>query len=191
MIKLVVGLGNPGAQYLHTRHNAGAWLVNELAQKLSLVLQLQKKFRAEMAEFSQHSQRIYLVKPLTYMNESGIAVAGIAHFFQIKPEEILIVHDELDFEPGTLRFKQGGGHGGHNGIRHIMACLGSSDFYRLRLGIGHPGHKDRVVGYVLDSPSIHEKERIDAVIAAALETMPQLLSGEFKEAAAHFQTLSY
>ncbi len=177
MIKFIVGLKNPGAEYAKTRHNAGAWFIDAFAVEHNLQFKLEKKFHLELAE-----DHTYFAKPITYMNQSGLAVASFAHFYQIQPEEILVVHDELDLAPGVVRLKKGGGHGGHNGLRDIIACLGSSEFYRLRIGIGHPGDKDKVIGFVLQNPGLAEKIEIDQAIDRALDVMPDVLAGEMNQA---------
>lgn len=174
MIRFIVGLRNPGTQYAATRHNAGAWFIDEFAENNGLAFKIEKKFHLELAEFSWQAQRIYLGKPLTYMNESGIAVAAFAKFYQIQPEEILVVHDELDFAPGIVRLKKDGSHGGHNGLKDIFARMGSTDCYRLRIGIGHPGDRDKVVGYVLQNPPLAERVAIDQAIDRALEILPDI-----------------
>ncbi len=182
MLKLIVGLGNPGSEYAHTRHNAGAWFVDALAHQHHLHFKLDKKFHLALSEYTLADQRYIIAKPMTYMNDSGLAVAGFAQFFQISPPEILIVHDELDLPPGVARLKKGGGHAGHNGLRDIIARLGSADFYRLRIGIGHPGDRDKVIGFVLQNPVLNEKIEIDQAILQALQVMPEVLSGDIHKA---------
>lgn len=182
MIKFIVGLKNPGSSYAQTRHNAGAWFIDEFSKKYPLQFKLEKKFHLELAELNIEGQRIFVGKPLTYMNESGIAVAGFAKFYQIKPEEMLIAHDELDFAPGISRLKKGGGHGGHNGLKDIVARMGSPEFYRLRIGIGHPGHRDQVVAYVLQNPRLEDKIDIDHAILHAIDVMPKMFAGDMAEA---------
>ncbi len=173
-IKLIVGLGNPGSQYIKNRHNAGFWFLDQLASRHQLVFKKEKKFLADITRFTD-DQRIWLQKPTTYMNDSGIAVAAISKFYQIKPEEILVVHDELDHPAGIVRLKLGGGHGGHNGLRDISQRLQSKQFLRLRIGIGHPGHKDKVSPYVLGNPSASEQRALDASINVALPVIEKLL----------------
>ncbi len=186
-IRCIIGLGNPGAEYAKTRHNVGAWFVDFFAEKNTISLTLQKKFHAHIGEFSASDHtKIFLLKPTTYMNESGLSVSAFVKFHKINPEEILIVHDELDFEPGIARLKQGGGHGGHNGLRDIISHLNSSDFYRLRIGIGHPGNRDDVVDYVLNKPSRDDRVEIIKAIDESMRVIPELLSGEFQKA---FHTL--
>lgn len=182
-IKLIVGLGNPGAEYRGTRHNAGADFVDALARDCGATLQPESKFfgLSGRGTFSGHDLR--LLVPTTFMNLSGKSVAALATFFKIKPEEMLIAHDELDIAPGTARFKQGGGHGGHNGLRDIIPALGNNkNFHRLRIGIGHPGHASKVSGYVLKPPSAADRERIDATIDEAIRALPLLLEGDSTKA---------
>jgi PTH1 family peptidyl-tRNA hydrolase len=182
MIKLIVGLGNPGPRYASTRHNAGAWFIEELATQQRLSLRLDKKFQMEWAEYPSANHKIFIAKPITFMNESGIAVAAFAQFYQIDPSEILVVHDELDFQAGEVKLKSGGGHGGHNGLRDILARMGAADFYRLRVGIGHPGQAAQVVSYVLHPPTLDEKIEIDRAIYRATKVLPDLLAGEIAKA---------
>lgn len=182
-IRLVVGLGNPGAEYEKTRHNAGFWLVDELAWKYKAALRAESKFFGEAARGQLPAGGdIWLLKPMTFMNLSGQAVAALAKFYKITPEQILVVHDELDLPPGTARFKQGGGHGGHNGLKDIIAKLGGPNFWRLRLGIGHPGDRSEVVNFVLKKPRAEEQTQIDEAIAKALQVMDQALSGDMANA---------
>jgi PTH1 family peptidyl-tRNA hydrolase len=180
-IHLIVGLGNPGANYQATRHNAGFWLVDQLAQDHHVSLRNESRFFGETAKFSACGKDIHLLKPATFMNRSGQSVAALAKYFKITPEQILVVHDELDLEPGDNRLKQSGGHGGHNGLRDIINHIGK-DFYRLRIGIGHPGDKNQVVNYVLHTPSIIELEGIQDAIQRSVNIMPTLLSGELEKA---------
>ena len=177
-MRLIVGLGNPGARYQATRHNAGFWFVDALAAQRGAVFKATGRYHGELAE----SGGGWLLKPTTFMNRSGQAVAALAGFYKLPPEQILVVHDELDLPPGTARLKQGGGHGGHNGLRSLIADLGSADFWRLRLGIGHPGHKDLVTDYVLTKPSADDREHIESAIARALDAMPELTRGELQRA---------
>lgn len=178
-IRLIVGLGNPGSEYEGTRHNAGAFFVHELARQAGQSLSTESKFFGQTARVTFASSDLRLLMPTTFMNRSGKSVAAMASFYRIDPEEILIAHDELDIPPGQARFKKGGGHGGHNGLRDIVPALGgSNDFHRLRIGIGHPGHASKVSGYVLAKPSKQDREAIDAVIDEALCALPLLLSGD-------------
>lgn len=181
-IKLIVGLGNPTAEYEHTRHNAGFWFIDELAWQWKAQLKSEKKFHGDIARVAQPQGDVWLLKPDTYMNLSGKAVAALAQFYKIQPEEILVVHDELDIPCGQIRYKLGGGNGGHNGLKDIQARLGTPDYYRLRLGIDHPGDRNLVVGYVLNKPSAEHRRQIDDAIRKSLEAMPAILAGEWEEA---------
>ncbi|AWW34067.1 aminoacyl-tRNA hydrolase [Mannheimia varigena] len=164
-IKLIVGLANPGAKYEDTRHNAGEWLINELARMYNVSLKEEAKYFGKVAKINTAQGELRLLVPTTFMNLSGKAVGALANFYRIKPEEILVAHDELDLPPGSVKLKKGGGHGGHNGLKDIIAALGNNkDFYRVRIGIGHPGHKDSVAGYVLGKPAPQEKELINAAV---------------------------
>lgn len=179
-IQVLVGLGNPGDQYAKTRHNAGVWLIEKLAARFGVALLEEKKFFGKLARFSFQGSECRLFVPTTYMNLSGGAVASIAQFYKIAPESILIIHDELDFEPGVVRLKFDGGHGGHNGLRDIISAIGSN-FWRLRLGIGHPGHRDEVSDYVLHAPSHSDRALIDEAIDRALLQVDDILSGQIKK----------
>lgn len=181
-IRLIIGLGNPGAQYAATRHNVGAWWVDIFAEKNNIPLHLDRKFRAFVGECVHENQKCFLLKPTTYMNESGLPVSVVTQFYKINPEEILVVHDELDFEAGDARLKQGGGHGGHNGLRDIISHLHSSDFYRIRLGIGRPLHRDQVTDYVLNNPSRNDRDKIVNAIDESIAVIPDLLSGKIQQA---------
>lgn len=181
-IKLIAGLGNPGAEYAHTRHNAGFWLIDELAWAWNTRLKEEKKFFGEVARVTRPEGEIWLLKPNTFMNRSGQAVAALASFYKIKPEEILVVHDELDIPCGRIRFKLGGGNGGHNGLKDIQARLGTPGFYRLRLGIDHPGDRNLVTGYVLNKPSAEDRQAIDDAIAKSIQGLPLVLAGQWEEA---------
>lgn len=181
-IKMIVGLGNPGSEYEQTRHNAGFWFIDELAWQYKATLKEEKKFFGSVARISISGSDLWLLKPSTFMNRSGQAVAALAQFYKIKPEEILVVHDELDIPCGRIKFKLGGGNGGHNGLKDIQARLGTPDFYRLRLGIDHPGDRNLVVGYVLNKPSPEHRQQIDEAINKSLKAVPMLLAGEWEEA---------
>lgn len=181
-IKLIVGLGNPGAEYAQTRHNAGFWFIDELAWAWKAVLKEEKKFFGETARVARPEGDVWLLKPNTFMNRSGQAVAALASFYKIKPEEILVVHDELDIPCGRIRFKLGGGNGGHNGLKDIQARLGTPNFYRLRLGIDHPGDRNLVVGYVLNKPGAEDRQAIEDAVAKSLQGLPLILSGDWEEA---------
>lgn len=182
VIKLVVGLGNPGPEYADTRHNAGFWLADELAWQWKAAFKEEKKFFGKTARAKLPGGEVWLLKPNTYMNRSGQAVQALAQFYKIAPQEILVLHDELDIAPGRIKFKLGGGNGGHNGLKDIQAKLGSADFYRLRLGIGHPGERNEVVNYVLKKPRTEERELIDAAVRRSAEQMALILAGDFAAA---------
>ncbi|MDF1795627.1 MAG: aminoacyl-tRNA hydrolase [Coxiellaceae bacterium] len=182
-LKLIVGLGNPGPEYAHTRHNVGAWLVDQLANDYNATLKKETKFHGFVAQTQIGNSACRLLIPTTYMNDSGLAVASIAQFYKIAPQEILVAHDELDFDAGDIRLKAGGGHGGHNGLRDIISRLGNQkDFYRVRIGIGHPGDRNRVTGYVLHKPTASEERKIISGIETVNAWMPDLMHGEFEKA---------
>jgi peptidyl-tRNA hydrolase, PTH1 family len=182
-IKLIVGLGNPGAQYAQTRHNAGEWYVRRLADKLGARLSMEPKYFGETASIVIGGETLRLLVPTTFMNRSGQAVAALASFYRIAPQEMLIAHDELDIPPGTLKLKIGGGHGGHNGLKDIVPALGNNaDFYRLRIGIGHPGQRELVTGWVLGKAPVSEQQKMDAAIDEALRESDNLIKGEFLKA---------
>lgn len=182
-IKLIVGLANPGNEYAQTRHNAGAWYVDLLAQRYQQPLKNDPKFFGYSSRINIAGHDIRLLVPTTFMNLSGKAVQAMASFYQIKPEEILVAHDELDLNPGIAKFKFGGSHGGHNGLKDIASKLGNNpNFYRLRIGIGHPGDKNKVVGYVLNKPSKPEQELIDKAIDESARCTDILLSQSFEAA---------
>lgn len=181
-IRLIVGLGNPGREYETTRHNAGYWWVDELARLQNLGFKSEVKFHGLTARGQLHGHEMLLLKPQTFMNVSGRAVGALTQFYKIAPAEILVVHDELDLPPGVARLKMGGGHGGHNGLKDIIAHLGSKDFWRLRLGIGHPGDRADVAGYVLNSPRREERELIDEAIQRALHVAPMIIEGKTEAA---------
>jgi PTH1 family peptidyl-tRNA hydrolase len=179
---LIVGLGNPGSDYAATRHNAGFWFVDAVAQEASGRFAKESKFFGEVAKVSFGGQTCWLLKPATYMNRSGQAVVALANFYKIAPQSILAVHDELDLAPGDVRLKQGGGHGGHNGLKSIIASIGTADFLRLRLGIGHPGDRNLVTDYVLHAPSREDRQRIEARFLDALAVLPLVLGGDVQRA---------
>ncbi|MBP7524793.1 MAG: aminoacyl-tRNA hydrolase [Propionivibrio sp.] len=176
--RLVVGLGNPGAEYEDNRHNLGFWFVDRLARDLKVSLAPQGKFFGHVGRLDD----LWLLKPSTFMNRSGQAVVALARFYKIMPDEILVVHDELDLQPGVIRLKQGGGNGGHNGLKDIQAHLTTPDFWRLRLGIGHPGERNEVVNYVLRAPRREEQELIDQAIDRCLLAWPKLGAGDYEAA---------
>lgn len=167
-IKLIAGLGNPGPEYEKTRHNAGVWFVEELAQRHNISLRPEKKYSGLYGKGLIGNELVHLLIPTTFMNRSGQAVAPLANFFKINVEEILIAHDELDMPPGTVKVKQGGGHGGHNGLKDIIARMANNkEFFRLRIGIGHPGHRDKVTGHVLGKAPKAEQNQIEEAIDEA------------------------
>ena len=181
-IRLIVGLGNPGPKYSETRHNAGFWFVEELAHQYRGRLLPEKKFHGDVARINLEGNDIWLLKPETFMNRSGLAVVSMAAFYKIAPQSILVAHDEIDLKAGTVRLKSGGGHGGHNGLRDIIAHLGSREFQRLRIGVDHPGSKDMVVDYVLKRPDAKDRQAIEDSIADALRVMPRVAAGEWEKA---------
>ena len=179
-VQLIVGLGNPGPEYDQTRHNAGALFVERVAESQRVNLSVDRKYFGLVGKFNHQGREVRLLIPTTYMNRSGQSVAVLANFFKIKPEEILVAHDELDMPPGVAKLKQGGGHGGHNGLRDIIAQLGNqNNFHRLRLGIGHPGHASLVSGYVLGRAPRSEQELLDQSIDFALDVLPEILAGDW------------
>lgn len=180
-IQLIVGLGNPGDKYTATRHNAGFWFLDQVARRYQANFKSESKFKAEVAAFEQSGQRVWLLKPTTFMNLSGEALGPFAKYYHIEPENTLVVHDELDLPPGTSRYKLGGGHGGHNGLRDIFKHF-AKDFWRLRVGVGHPGHKDQVLSFVMRPPSSKEQTLIDDSLDCALDTLPDVLSGDLEAA---------
>lgn len=181
-IKLIIGLRNPGSAYEHTRHNAGAWLVSLLAQRHNASFKVDKKMNAELALLELNQSASRLVLPLTFMNHSGQPTRAISQFYQIQANEVLVVHDELDLAAGRIKLKTGGGHGGHNGLRDIISQLGSPEFHRLRIGIGHPGHKDLVHQYVLNKPSLHDRQQIYDAIDRGIAVAPFILAGDLAKA---------
>lgn len=181
-IKLIVGLGNPGSEYESTRHNAGFWLIDELARLWHTNLRDEKKYHGQVARTTFSGSDIWLLKPNTFMNLSGVAVSALAQFYKIKPEEILVVHDELDIPCGKIRVKLGGGNGGHNGLKDIQAKLGTPNFYRLRLGIGHPGDRNLVSAYVLNKPSPADRDLLNTAIDKCLDMLPEILTGNLAAA---------
>lgn len=179
-LKLLVGLGNPGPEYEATRHNAGFWWVDALAARQGVRLEPEKGFFGTLAKTSIAGQGVWLLKPQTFMNRSGQAVGAVARFYRVQPEEILVVHDELDLQPGQVKLKKGGSHAGHNGLKDIQAQLGSADFWRLRIGVGHPGVKAEVIHWVLRKPQASDREAIDAASWRALDAVPELVAGEME-----------
>ena len=182
MIKLFVGLGTPGPEYEATRHNAGFWWIDALARDLKVSLVPERNYHGFAARAQVNGQPVWLLEPQTFMNLSGKSVAALARFFKIAPEEILVVHDELDVVPGQAKLKFGGSHAGHNGLRDIHAQLGTGDYWRLRLGIGHPGVKSEVVNWVLKKPLKEQREAIDDAIVRTLHAAPALIAGQMDKA---------
>lgn len=181
-IQLFVGLGNPGAQYVATRHNAGFWWIDQLASENACRLNNESRFFGDAGRFKVGEQEAWLLKPATFMNASGRAVAALARFYKIPPEAIMVIHDELDLPSGSIKLKKGGGHGGHNGLKDIIACLGTNDFWRLRIGIDHPGDRNAVVGYVLNPPLRDEMRLIEEAIDKSTTILPALLEGQMEDA---------
>ena len=181
-IQLIVGLGNPGQQYEKTRHNAGFWFIDAIARSHNISLKSEAKFHGEAGRGIIYGSEVWLLKPMTFMNKSGQGIAALARFYKIAVEQILVAHDELDLPPGTVRLKQGGGHGGHNGLRDTIAQMGSKEFQRLRLGIGHPGHASQVSGYVLSKAPATDQALVEGAIDKALDNLPLILSGDLQKA---------
>lgn len=187
-IRLIVGLGNPGAEYAPTRHNAGFWLVDQLARGQ---LRRETRFTALCCKTSIAGHEVWLLEPQTFMNRSGLSVAALAHFYKITPEEILVIHDELDLNPGSAKLKKGGSSSGHNGLKDIDRALGTRDYWRLRLGIGHPrtlGLQQPVVDFVLHRPRAEEKPLIDAAIEKSYAAISLLCDGRFEQAMLELHT---
>jgi PTH1 family peptidyl-tRNA hydrolase len=186
MIRLLVGLGNPGAEYEATNHNAGFWWIDEVARQLKASLSPERSYFGLVARVNGpspgRSEPLWLLEPQTYMNLSGKSVSALARFFKIAPDEILVAHDELDLMPGQVKFKKGGGHAGHNGLRDIHAQLGTPDYWRLRIGIGHPGVKAEVIDYVLRKPTPAHREAIHESIAKTLPALDLILAGDMERA---------
>lgn len=181
-MKLIVGLGNPGEKYAATRHNVGFQWVCQLAEELRITFKSEVKFHGLCANLVQGNEQLWLLKPQTYMNASGMAVAALSRFYKISPQQLLVVHDELDLPPGTAKLKLGGGAGGHNGLKDIISHLATRDFWRLRIGIGHPGNRNEVVDYVLHSPRKEEALLIDEAIQRSLVVWPLIASGDYAAA---------
>jgi len=183
MIRLIVGLGNPGAEYAASRHNAGFWFVDEVADRLKATLTAERSYFGLAARTNVDGRPLWLLEPMTYMNLSGKSVAALARFFKIAPDEILVAHDELDLQPGQVRLKLGGSHAGHNGLKDIHGQLGSADYWRLRIGIGHPGVKAEVTDYVLRKPSPEHRVDMEKAIEQALSGLDLVLEGDMERAA--------
>ncbi|MBE9550095.1 MAG: aminoacyl-tRNA hydrolase [Proteobacteria bacterium] len=187
---LIAGLGNPGSKYSKTRHNAGFWFINTLANKAGVSSREQGKLHAQTVRTSLSGRDCLLMQPTTFMNESGIALRSVVDYYKIKPGNMLVAYDELDLEPGDIRLKQGGGHGGHNGLRDIFRHLGRQDFLRLRIGIGHPGQKDRVTPWVLGRPTLDQEIEIQRSLEQAELALPAILEGRVNEAMTQLHTRS-
>jgi len=177
-IALIAGLGNPGSSYEATRHNVGCWFVNELCSRYKLKLKLESRFKGEVASTIINGTPVRVFRPSTFMNESGESIGPLMRYFGIAPEELLVVHDDLDLESGIVRLKNGGGHGGHNGLRDVIRHLGSAKFFRLRIGISHPGSPDAVTDYVLHRPSIEERSDILSSIEYSIGLLDQIVKGD-------------
>ena len=184
MIRLFVGLGNPGPEYEATRHNAGFWWIDALAAQLGARLLPERSYQALAARVIRPAGPVWLLQPMTFMNRSGVSVAALARFFKIEPAQILVVHDELDLQPGQAKLKFGGSAAGHNGLKDIHAMLGTQDFWRLRLGIGHPGVKAEVVNYVLKKPSSEHRDAIAKASEQSLKAVDEMLTGAMDKALA-------
>ena len=181
-LRLIIGLGNPGSEYAETRHNAGFWFCERLARELGTSFSRESRYHGLVAKTRHSGEDLWMLMPQTFMNRSGQAVKALAHFYRIEPAEMLVVHDELDIPPGQMRLKFGGGLGGHNGLKDITAHLGTQDYWRLRVGIGHPGDRNEVINYVLKPPRREEREEIDIALDRALLAWPTLAKGEFNAA---------
>ncbi|MDQ7735510.1 aminoacyl-tRNA hydrolase [Halomonas sp. SpR1] len=182
-VTAIIGLGNPGAEYAATRHNAGFWLVEAIAQSANTELRPEKKFFGHYTKVRLGDHELHLLNPATFMNRSGAAVAALSQFFKLSPENLLVAHDELDLPPGQARYKTGGGHGGHNGLRDIISALGDQkQFHRLRIGIGHPGEARQVTNYVLGRPGKSEHEAIVRALNECVTTLPLALAGDWAKA---------
>ncbi len=188
-IRLIAGLGNPGREYDRTRHNAGFWWVDAIAARKRAHWSKEAKFHGWMAKIEEGGHEFWLLKPATFMNVSGRSLAAFMRFFRIEPAQLLVVHDELDLAPGVVKLKKGGGTGGHNGVTDIAEHLGTKDFWRLRIGIGHPGHKDLVADYVLHEARRDEQEAIDPAFERSLDLLPRIASGRLNDATTWLHTL--
>ncbi len=186
--RLIVGLGNPGAQYEGTRHNAGFLFVDHLADRFSGMFRTESRFFGEVCRIRMAGEELWLLKPSTFMNRSGQAVSSLARYYKITPQQILVAHDELDLPPGTARLKQGGGHAGHNGLRDIISALKEKNFWRLRIGIDHPGDRSQVVNFVLGRPSRSDADAIDLAVDEAAASLPLLMEGKSEQFMHHLHS---
>ncbi|MFT5447764.1 MAG: PTH1 family peptidyl-tRNA hydrolase [Gammaproteobacteria bacterium] len=175
-IRLIAGLGNPGSRYDETRHNAGFWFLDRIASEHRVSWKSESKLFGDVAQLRVDGEVVRLLKPTTFMNESGRSVGAVCRYFALKPEQVLVAHDEIDLLPGVVRLKRGGGHGGHNGLRDIIPQLGAPDFARLRIGVGHPGSKEQVIGYVLARAGAEQRALIDAAIDRAVERVDDMIT---------------
>ena len=182
MIRLIVGLGNPGPEYAHTRHNAGFWWLDAAARALGTTLTFDRHHHGLLARVNRPEGTLLLLQPMTFMNLSGKAAGPLAHFFKVTPAETLVVHDELDLQPGQIKLKQGGGAAGHNGLKDLLAHLSGPDFWRLRIGIGHPGQRDEVANWVLQKPSLEDRLAIDRNIDDSVAALPLIIDGAMDKA---------
>lgn len=187
-IQLIIGLGNPGPEYHSTRHNVGQWLIEKIAEVYHTSFKLEKKLNGRLSEIRLDGQKIRLFLPDTYMNESGRAIIKCCQYFDTSPQKVLIAHDELDLDPGTIKIKTGGGHGGHNGLRDTFQKCASRDFHRIRVGIGHPGDRNLVTNYVLSKPSKSDQLKIHTAIDEVVSTLPQLLGHHWQNAITHINS---
>ena len=178
--QLLIGLGNPGARYEATRHNAGAWLIERVARRYASGFKSSPRCFGAVADAKVGGTRVRLFRPDTFMNHSGRAVAAVAGFYKVPAERILIAHDEIDLPAGAVRLKRGGGHGGHNGLRDVVPCLGGAGFSRIRIGVGHPGSRERVIGHVLDRPPPAERAAIDQAIERVMEDVERIVGGDLE-----------
>jgi len=182
-LKLIVGLGNPGPQYRFNRHNVGVWFLDEICRRYHGELRPEARFHGNVARVTIEGHDVRLLFPTTFMNRSGLSVASLCHYFDIEPQQMLVAYDEIDFPVGTTRLKSGGGHGGHNGMRDIISALGgANDFKRLRIGVGHPGDKNKVANYVLSDPGKDDTIQIEHDIDQALKVLPQLVNRQWNQA---------
>ncbi len=186
-IRLIAGLGNPGEKHNSTRHNAGFWFVEAVAKREGVVFKQESKFKADVSYFTFQGEKIWLLKPLNYMNNSGESLRAFADFYKLPTQQLLVAHDEIDLPSGAAKIKWAGGHGGHNGLRSIFSHL-DQNFWRLRLGVGHPGRKEEVIDYVLKKPSSQDREVIDSAIEKSLTTLDDLLLGDMEAAMKNLHT---